>query len=365
MKKHATLAVFIALFVFGACSHNGVVPAPSTAGGAPPNATAQSVVTRGYFTEYSLPSGIHPSDLTRGPYDTVYFTQPNMPGAPATVWEMVATTGQVDHFTAPGPYQSAGFDAVISLNRSVYYVVKIPINEDEFVFARVTPEGVFSFTGAPYFEFGLLTNLALEPWNTTTFTYGYCIDPCQGPNNGEAAGAELTDFFVPTAITGGPGGFIYAAAREFTPSGAPTDSRVYVISASGTIVHTFSLPNGASPAGIVTGSDHNLWITEPGRNKIARMTPAGVVTEFSVPTANAQPDRITYGYDTAQYFTETNAGKIGRVTTTGSVTEYAIPTAASKPTGIAPCSSQNCGTHGGVWFTETAANKIGRFNAPI
>jgi hypothetical protein len=278
---------------------------------------------------------------------------------------MAATTGNVSSFTAPSPYQSAGFASIISLNRSVYYVVKIPINEDEFYFAQVTPEGTYSFTAAPYFEFGILTNFALTP-DGTSFTYGYCIDPCEGPNNGVAAGAELTNYFVPTAITGGPGGYLYVTAVYHGPPGAlASDSRVYVISTSATIVHTFILPNGSAPVGIVTGSDHNLWITEPGINKIARMTPTGTKTQFAIPTASSGADRITYGYDGAQYFTETNANKIGRITTTGYIKEYSIPTAGSRPTGIAPCSSVNCGTHGGVWFTETAANQIGRFNAPI
>jgi hypothetical protein len=282
---------------------------------------------------------------------------------------MAATSGNVTSFTAPAPYLSTGFSSIISLNRSVYYVVYVPVNEDEFYFAQVTPEGVYSFTGAPYFEYGILTNFALTP-NGTSFTYGYCIDPCQGPNNGVAAGANLTDYFIPTAITGGPGGYIYATAVCGGPCNpALSDSRVYVISTSATIVHTFHLPNGSHPAGIVTGSDHNLWITEPGINKIARMTPTGTVTQFKIPTANSGADRITYGYDTAQYFTETAANKIGRIGVKGHITEYAIPTANSQPTGITPCaptaSQGNCGTYGGVWFTETAANQIGRLDAPI
>ena len=32
--------------------------------------------------------------------------------------------------------------------------------------------------------------------------------------------------------------------------------------------------------GIAPGADGNLWYTEPGRGGLARMTPAGVVTQF-------------------------------------------------------------------------------------
>jgi virginiamycin B lyase len=54
------------------------------------------------------------------------------------------------------------------------------------------------------------------------------------------------------------------------------------------------------------------------------------------------------------WFTEFIGNKIGRITPTGIVTEYTIPTAQSQPSGIAS------GPDGNIWFTETASNKIGR-----
>src|SRR5215470_6202309 len=41
--------------------------------------------------------------------------------------------------------------------------------------------------------------------------------------------------------------------------------------------------------GMASGPDGNLWVAEFDANKIARVTTAGVVTEFDVPTANAGP----------------------------------------------------------------------------
>src|SRR3954469_8907745 len=38
---------------------------------------------------------------------------------------------------------------------------------------------------------------------------------------------------------------------------------------------------GATPYGIAAGPDGNLWFTEFNGNRVARITPAGVVTEFS------------------------------------------------------------------------------------
>ncbi len=365
MQNHAKVVAYLAILAYLAgCGHGGLAPTPPSPAlnsETRSNGSTQSAVTTGNFTEFSLPAGVNPSDLTRGPYDTVYFKSNS--GGPATIYEMLATTGHVYAFTAPSPYQGTGFDAIVSYNRSVTFVVFIPINENEFFLAHITPEHTFSFEGAAYLEYGIMTNLALgpdgNPW------YGYCIDPCLGGQDGSVVppGTRLDDADVPSAITPGPGGYMYVTTNVAGPF--PPASRVYVLSTSGAILRTVDFPAGSNLQGIATGSDHNLWITEPGINKIARMTPTGSVTQFALPTANAGPDRIVGSYDSALFFTEKTANKIGRITTNGFITEYKIPTANSGPTGITPCSSVNCGTHGGVWFTETTANKIAKFNAPI
>ena len=139
------------------------------------------------------------------------------------------------------------------------------------------------------------------------------------------------------------------------------------------------------------------------------MTTAGVITEFSVPTANSGPSGITAGPDGNLWFTEGGYGfwcrtqnrtnhhgrrrhrvldphpaqrpcqnhggpgrqplvhrscagypvpgrTIGRITTAGVITEFPTPTASSSPRGIA------AGPDGNLWFTETTAtsNQIGR-----
>src|SRR5262245_48992198 len=57
-------------------------------------------------------------------------------------------------------------------------------------------------------------------------------------------------------------------------------------------------PNVASsrPQGIIRGPDGNLWFCETSANQIGRITPAGVVTEFSAGiTPNSLPAEITVG----------------------------------------------------------------------
>src|SRR5215831_18955009 len=100
------------------------------------------------------------------------------------------------------------------------------------------------------------------------------------------------------------------------------------------VINEFPVPTGMSfNNGIVSGPDGNLWFTEINSNKIGRITTAGVVTEFDVPTANSHPVLITSSAGDL-WFTEQAANKIGRITTAGVFTEYPIPTAASGPVGI-------------------------------
>ncbi len=112
---------------------------------------------------------------------------------------------------------------------------------------------------------------------------------------------------------------------------------------------------GTKPNGIVAGPDGNLWFTETTTGKIGRITPTGVVTEFSNGiTANSRPFGITVGPDGNLWFTELT-GRIGRITPAGVVTEYSTGiTSGSQPEEI------TTGPDGNIWFTEYAGNRIGR-----
>ena len=131
-----------------------------------------------------------------------------------------------------------------------------------------------------------------------------------------------------------------------------------VVSAATTTLTEFSLPANSQPGQITVGPDGNLWFTVSGGNgnKIGRITPAGVITQFSVPTVNGVPAGITAGPDGNLWFTENGVGgnKIGRITLAGVITEFNVPTANGFPAGI------TAGPDGNLWFTELAGKKIGR-----
>jgi len=123
------------------------------------------------------------------------------------------------------------------------------------------------------------------------------------------------------------------------------------------VVTEFSVSTPLShPFDIVTGPDHNLWFTETAANNIGRMTPAGVVTEFALPTKNSGPTAIIVGPDHNLWFTETATNQIGRITTKGVVTEYALPASTSGPQAIVVGPDQK------LWFSGPAG--FGKFDLP-
>jgi streptogramin lyase len=93
--------------------------------------------------------------------------------------------------------------------------------------------------------------------------------------------------------------------------------------------------NGPYPDGITAGPDGNVWFTEQGGDKIGRITPGGVISEFQVPTPFASPTAITAGADGNLWFTIREADEIGRITPSGTVTYFPIPTPDEYPQGIA------------------------------
>ena len=116
-----------------------------------------------------------------------------------------------------------------------------------------------------------------------------------------------------------------------------------------------SRPPTSSPYGIAAGPDGALWFTESDANKIGRITTAGVVTEFPIPTANVRPAlRSPPGPDGNLWFTEHGKNKIGRITPAGVFTEFPVPTATAFPEGI------TAGADGNLWFTEISGHKVGR-----
>jgi streptogramin lyase len=119
-------------------------------------------------------------------------------------------------------------------------------------------------------------------------------------------------------------------------------------------VTTYPLPAGAVPEGIAAGADGNLWFAEHGANAIGRITPAGQVTEFPLPTANAQPMQIAAGADGNMWFTEWRSGNVGRIAPDGTITEFPICPEYCRPSHI------TAGPEGDVWVVLSETGQVAR-----
>jgi streptogramin lyase len=117
------------------------------------------------------------------------------------------------------------------------------------------------------------------------------------------------------------------------------------------------VPN-SSPLGITAGPDGNMWFTEVSGSRIGRITPAGVITDWSTGSGistNSRPWGITAGADGNLWFSE-EVGRIGRITTLAVATEFSAGLSpGSGPRGII------AGPDGNVWFTEDFGG-IGRIS---
>jgi virginiamycin B lyase len=171
--------------------------------------------------------------------------------------------------------------------------------------------------------------------------------------------------FRPGDITAGPDGNTW-----FTTLGTkPQTGKLGRISPAG-VVSEFSLPLNSFSNSITAGQDGNFWIKEPG--EIGRISPTGMIREFPLSSSSLVDTlnwpntlsgstiwgAITTGPDGALWFTEpgplTQNGKIGRITPSGTIREFPLPTPSGGPGGI------TVGLDGKLWFTEMLSNKIGR-----
>jgi streptogramin lyase len=156
----------------------------------------------------------------------------------------------------------------------------------------------------------------------------------------------------PAYITSGPDGNLWFT--EFA------GNKIGKITLAGVITE-FPVPTPhGGPTGITSGPDGNLWFTEYDNTfgpigKIGKITPAGVITEFTIPSSPAHPHGITTGPDGNLWFTEAGTtNNIGRITLAGVITEFPLITPDSEPRGIVT------GPDGNLWFAESVSNKIGK-----
>ena len=320
---------------------------------ASPRTTSSSSRTPGMIAEYPVPKASSaPDAITRGPDGNVWFTE----DAGDQVGR-ITPAGVISEYHVPPPQDTlqslagivTGPDGNIWLTQAsatcqILKGHRICLRDSE-VYAMTTGGTIVRKSGVlPFLELENITNgpgkdlwIAERLGHVSKITLSGRVTTFKTPPWPHGIAAHDGDLWITTADC------TYSILKV-TPNGTVTQ---------------FS-SGGSDPWGITVGPDGNMWFTEgdfcgPGPSAIGRITPDGVVTLFSTPTANSAPTSIVKGPDGDLWFTEYAANMIGRVTPEGVITEYPITTPDSKPWAIA------VGSDGNLWFTELGANKIGEF----
>jgi virginiamycin B lyase len=164
-------------------------------------------------------------------------------------------------------------------------------------------------------------------------------------------GDQATDLAGPIVV--GPGGNLWSIVSYPANLSGYSPSTIDEITTSGQVTEVATIPDGA--VDLAAGPDGNIWFADNNNNTIGRLTPAGQVTTYTIPTANSDPTSIIAGPDGALWFSEYGAFKIGRLTTSGQFAEYTVQTMApyNQLNQILPYQLAN-GPNGTIWFTTDA-----------
>jgi len=166
-----------------------------------------------------------------------------------------------------------------------------------------------------------------------------CGQPADAARSGAVAQfcfPKLTPQFGQGSMTAGPDGSVWFTEGQkiarITPAGALTE---------------FPVP--PPDVFITAGPDGNLWFSGMGP-KIVRMSTHGDVREFALPKLSHDPAPLIVGPDGNLWFTEgQGVGKFAKMTLTGQITEFSLPFEVRD---LAPASDGN------LWFV--ADSLIGR-----
>jgi virginiamycin B lyase len=203
--------------------------------------------------------------------------------------------------------------------------------------ARITPHGQIS-----YFRTPSLSNPAFitpGPDGNIWFGEGSTGKIAFVTSAGDITELQFSFFGVSVGITTGPDGNIW-----FTDQ---TDHAVWRYDLSSGVFTRFTTPTPNSfPGDITTGADGNMWFVEGAVDKFARITPSGVITEF---TGVSSPTSIAAGPDGNIWVASAFVPQVARVTPAGDITLFPTP---SQPTIIRPGNRDN------LLFTEFSASKF-------
>jgi streptogramin lyase len=299
----------------------------------------------GTFNEFQTPTlGSGPHGITAGPDGNVWFTE-----LTANHIGRITPSGSITEIVIPTP-NSQPSEITRGPDGNLWFT-EMAGNK----IGKITPAGVIT-------EFTVSTSNS-GPTGITTGSDGnlWFTEFNTGKIGRITTAGVITEFSLPSPISGplqitsGPDNNLWFTEQNSSQIGliTPTGSNS---------ITEYALPSGLgssnNPYGITKGPDGNLWFTEAGSNHIGKITTQGIVSLFTIPTANSGPHGIVLGSDGNLYFAETNSNKIASVSTTGVFTENVVTTPNSLPTEV------TLGRDSNLWFSEFNTRNIGQFILP-
>jgi streptogramin lyase len=316
-----------------------VVVTASNAGGEA-SATSEAsnqVLPLGEVTEYSLPVGSKPTEITVGP--------------DGNLWFINQATGKIGKFTPSGVLTEykptvvgTWLDGITSgPGGAVWYSIGSP-----FVAGKMTTAGVATdYTLAHGNPYSIAADNASQVWVTISSRK---IAKIQA-NGTVSSYFQLPSDSTPSDITLGPENKMWFANTE---CGTTTPARCAIGSITNAGVVTEYNLTESVPRDVTMGPDGNTWFTSSygSKSKVGKVTPAGFITQYLLP-ASSNPEGIIAGADGNLWFAQRSTSKIGRVTPAGAVQEFSLP-AGSEPIGV------TSGPGNYIWFTAKGTGRIGK-----
>ena len=306
-------------------------------------------------TEYT--SGVpQPKQITPGPDGNLWFISTEATPGVGAVARIAPATGAVTTFltsAAPRTTPLLLDDIVTAADGNLWFTGRDAAQYELPALGTITPAGTFI---VPDIVGSSGAAIALGP-DGNLWSGGSFLGVIDSVWRQSTPATSVPVSTTPQALVAGPDANVWLVASN--GGGAAFVGRVVPNEPGNEVLTEFPVTTSGNLLDIAVGPDGNLWFTDAGRNEIGRVTTAGAITKFAVPTAASGVHGIIAASDGNLWFTENLAGKLGKITPAGAVTELAcIPTANSGPTNI------TVGPDGRLWLTETGANKIARVQIP-
>lgn len=273
------------------------------------------ITLAGVMTRYR---GVRAGALAAGPNGRVWFIDVRSSGGP---WiGFITTSGRVRRFRVPRtPWPLA---LVVGAGGDIWYTT------DAAAIGRLTPAGrlrLFRLRGLG--RSALTDEITVGPDGSAWFT-AYRTDDPRTRNSlriGRITPRGVVRLFPIPGATYSPGGITADAHGDiwFT---APFPARWSIRDGVGRLTQAGALtvypgPEIVASGPITAGPDDNVWFT--GADALWRMSRDGAITRFSEGVSpGADPNRITAGADGSLWFTEFYGNRIGRITPGGVVSEF-------------------------------------------